>query len=134
MGGQTRIKLKCPDCAALVDVTGIDAGRQVLCIKCERVITVPDPKKARRAKTRITRKVPRQEKPSPPPPEPEPPDLGDSSNLWGSELDDSGGSMKLTELELGAGGDDEMAEFKDEDGWIDWGKKRKKKGPDKSDS
>ncbi len=128
-----RLKLKCPDCSTLLDVTGIDPGRTVLCPKCERLMKVPDPATARR----VTRTIAKQAKPpaaKPPQPPPTKPAMSDIEDIWDdddydsdNELAGTGGNPVLETLSLGESkGDDKMAEFKDDDGWIDWNKKRKR--------
>ncbi len=68
----TRLKMKCPHCENLLDVTEIESGRKVLCIRCENVTVVPN-------KRTTTRRIlnPAAQSPAPaaavPPPAPTPP-------------------------------------------------------------
>lgn len=107
----TRLKLRCPHCENLLDVTNIESGRKVLCIKCENVTVVPDKRTTtRRILNPTAAQKPAETAPAArPAPEPAPvpnaADGGESEDMFDSSFvdamkDESGDSSGAAPTQL----------------------------------
>ncbi len=96
-----RLKLQCPFCETLFDVTDLAPGSKVHCAECEHTMVVPDKQSTRRIPEALFQKV-REEQ---------------------AKKD-----RKLDVLELHPE-QEKQAGKEGEKSWIDWNAVRRKKGP-----
>ncbi|MBI4617079.1 MAG: hypothetical protein HY720_25930 [Planctomycetes bacterium] len=106
-----RLKLQCPFCETLYDVTELKPGTKILCAECDHTMLVPDKLTTRRISETELHRMREQEK-------------AEDKDVPVLELDkDSSGDMPAAK-QVGP----KQQQKKD---WIDWKSLRDKKGPEK---